>query len=108
MSKVSHKTAPSRTVKPTLQSQHSDKHSNPLAADLIQLIDEVAEFADLSAFINHALTTSLSRPELLNPHIASGARICSALSQNQSAALQGNLAAMHARYIATRNPETLL
>jgi hypothetical protein len=95
-------------VKPTLQAQHSDKHSNPLAADLIQLIDEVAEFADLSAFINHALTTSLSRPELLNAHITSGARICSTLLQNHSTTLQINLAVVQARYIATHNPETLL
>ena len=103
MPKIAPKIPPSRVTKPTPQSPHIDEQCNTLEADLIQLIDDMAEFVDVSIFINHALAASLSRPELLNAHIASGSRICSALLQSQSTAIQDNLREFHARVIATRN-----
>lgn len=103
MPKIAPKIPPSRASKPTPQPPHIDEQSSTLEYNLIQLTDDMAEFVDVSIFINHALTSSLSRPELLNAHISSGARICSALLQNQSTAIQDNLREIHARVITTRN-----
>lgn len=72
----------------------------PLPEAIMKLIDDFADYSDISAFICHALAVSLSEQEQPNKKIIAGARICSGWLQTQSAAIQGNLSDVHARYVA--------
>ena len=72
----------------------------PLATELIQLKDDFAEFCDISAFLCHALASSLSDREWLNQEIISGARICSNWLQSRTTELKTDIRHVHARYVA--------
>ena len=91
MAKIKNKTAlldkPGRALKKKLNKVHPPS----LEVELIQLIDDFAEFSDISAFLSHALATSLSSQEQLNHEIISGARICSLWLQSKTSQLKDDM-----------------
>ena len=89
------KTARSVKPEPAHKVQHTGAQPASLEAELIQLIDDFAEFSELSAFLCHAFAISLSDPKWLNPEIISGARMCSICLQSRSAKLKNDLRQIH-------------
>jgi hypothetical protein len=65
--------------------------SPALKTELIELIDDFAEFSEISAFLCHAYATSLSDPKWLNQEITSGARICSIWLQSRTCKLKDDI-----------------
>ncbi|OYY43355.1 MAG: hypothetical protein B7Y56_10780 [Gallionellales bacterium 35-53-114] len=70
---------------------------------MMKLIDDFADYRDVSAFICHALAVSLSGQEQPNKNIITGARICSGWLQTQTAAIQESLIEVQARYVDEHN-----
>ena len=61
---------------------------------LLQLEDDFAEFASLSAFLSNAFAATLKEQEWLTPEIVSGARLCSCWQQQRAAELKAELHAL--------------
>ena len=88
------------------QKKHTSSKLPPLADELIQLIDDFAEFSDISGFLCHAFASTLADHERLNPEIRSGARICSDWLQKRTGELNVNLRHVHAGYAAERQKKS--
>lgn len=85
--------------------KHTSSKLPSLADELIQLIDDFAEYSDISAFLCHAFASTLADHERVNPEIMSGARICSDWLQKRTGELNVNLRQVHARYAAEQQKE---
>ena len=72
--------------------------AQPLEEELLKLIDDFAEFSDVSAFLCRAYATTLADHERLNQDIIAGARICSSWLQDKAYTLKTDLRHVHARY----------
>ena len=95
MANIRNKAARSEKPEPAHKTQHIRAQPASLEAELIQLIDDFAEFSELSAFLCHAYTTSLSDPKWLTPEIMSGARLCSLCLQSRTTRLKHDLRQIH-------------
>lgn len=80
--------------------KHLSSKTPLLENELIQLIDDFAEFSDISAFLCNAYATTLADHERLNQEIISGARICSVWLQSRTSKLKADIQDVHARYAA--------
>jgi len=94
-----------RSGKPELahNTQHTRDQPAALENELIQLIDDFAEFSDINAFMCHAFATSLSDPKWLNPEIITGARLCSIWLQSRTNKLKNDIRQIHAGINNSKN-----
>jgi len=103
MPKINTKNSNKNITEPHLRVSNDGDEIPPLSDAMMKLIDDFADYCDISAFICHALAISLSEQEQPNMKIIAGARICSAWLQTRSAEVQGNLSDVHARYVSEHN-----
>lgn len=65
---------------------------------LLQLEDDFAEFASLSAFLTNAFVVTIKEHEWLTPEIVSGARLCSCRLQQRAVELKDELHVLRLNY----------
>ena len=79
--------------------------SGSLATEMIQLNDDLTEFGEISAFLNHALASSLSDQDWLDKIKIDGARRCANWLQIRQGQLHEDMKRIQERYLKESNPE---
>ncbi len=72
---------------------------------MLQLEDDFAEYADVSAFLCNALAATLKEHHWLTPEVVSGARLCSCWLQRRASELRVELRAAIVPYVKANTKE---